>query len=148
MGRYSLVCMTVVALMVSVVVGPVFSEEGQQPVTNAPAETSPAKEGISQPEEISIYGEVQSVNPTSDTVTLKYYDYDADEEKTVEIISNEDTKIEAIANLNDLKQGDWVDATYLVSEGKNIAKSIKAEKEERVPEETALENAPVETSKE
>ncbi len=146
MKRYNLVCVAVIALILTVVISPVFSQEGQQPTANAPAETSPTKEGVSQPEEISIYGEVQSVNPASNAIALQYYDYDTDEEKTIEIISNKDTKIEAIANLNDLKQGDWVDVTYSISDGKNIAKSIKVEKkEEENPEEIPSQNVPDES---
>jgi len=142
MKRYNLICVAVAALILAVVINPVFSQEGQQPTTNETVETSPAKENMSQAEEISIYGEVKSVNPSLSTITLQYYNYDTDEEKTIEIVSGKDTKIENITSLNDLKQGDWVDVAYSMSNGKNMAKSIKVEKKE---EENAEETSPQKT---
>lgn len=148
MRQCNLICVAVVMLILTVVISPVFSQEDQQPATSATVKTSPAKESVSQPEEIAIYGEVKSVNLSLSIIGLQYYNYDTDEEKTIEIISGKDTKIENIASLNDLKQGDWVDVTYSMSDGKNMAKSIKIEKEEKNPEETTSDNVPVEIPKE
>jgi len=80
--------------------------------------------------ELSIYGEVQSVNTAANTVTVQYYDYDSDEEKSMEISSDAGTKLENVTALGDINKADWVDVTYVVSGGKNIAQLISVEKED------------------
>ena len=137
-----LVYVLIIGSILILFITPTFSQEGQAPATKAPTPTGSAKEEAPRPEEISIYGEVQSVNPSLNFTTVQYYDYDSDEEKTIEILSDKDTRIENAASLNDVKQGDWVDVTYSVSDGKNIAKSIMVEKEEELPKETTPEKAP------
>jgi Cu/Ag efflux protein CusF len=99
--------------------------------TAAPAASAPE---ASQPKDASIYGEVLAVNATANTISVQYYDYDSDEEKTVDLNCGADTKMENAASLNDVKKGDWVDAVYVASEGKNIAKSVMVEKEEAMQE--------------
>ena len=98
-------------------------------VTAAPADTTV------QPQEISIYGEVKAVNPTASSMSVQYYDYDSDEEKSIEITSANNTKMENAAGINDIKQGNWADVIYTGTSGKNIAKSIIVEKEEETPAE-------------
>ena len=100
-------------------------------VTTAPAAIAPAV----QPQEISIYGEVKAVNTAVSSMTVQYYDYDSDEEKTIEVSSDSNTKMENAATINDVKQGNWADVIYTVVNGKNIAKSIIVEKEEEAPAE-------------
>lgn len=90
-------------------------------------------------EELSIYGEAQAVDASANSITVQYYDYDSDEEKTMDVVSSKDTKIENAASLGEIKKGDWIDVTYSVSEGKNVAKSIIVEKEEGLPAEAPLE---------
>ena len=63
--------------------------------------------------------------------------YDTDEEKSLEITTGAETKIENAAALTDIKAGDWVDVTYAVKDAKNTAKSVFVEKEEEIPAETA-----------
>jgi hypothetical protein len=125
MGLLSLV---VLALVAASAIAPAFSQE------NAPA---PAKEEAAQAKELSIYGEVQAVNAASNSITVQYYDYDSDEEKNIDITLGADTKIENANGINDIKKADWVDVTYEVSGGKNMAKTVSVEKEEEVPPEGA-----------
>jgi hypothetical protein len=90
--------------------------------------------------EISIYGEVQGVNAPANSMTVQYYDYDSDEGKTIDITTNKDTKIENASGIDRINKGDWVDVTYAVSEGKNLAKTVIVEKEETaepMPEQTS-----------
>ena len=101
-----------------------------------PAETAP------KTSELSIYGEVQVVNLQAALISVQYYDYDNDEEKTLEISIDKDSKLENVKALDGVKKGDWVDATYTVTGGKNIAKMISVEVEEPAVE----ENAPVDTA--
>ncbi|MDD5137063.1 MAG: hypothetical protein PHX20_05110 [Candidatus Omnitrophica bacterium] len=102
------------------------------------AETSvmpvpPAAEKTVQPQEISIYGEVKAVNPAANSMTVQYYDYDSDEEKSIAITVDNNTKMENAASINDIKQGNWADVMYAVSAGNNLARSVIVEKEEEAP---------------
>ncbi len=108
------------------------------PPAQAPAEK------VVQPQEISIYGEVKAVNAAAGSVTVQYYDYDSDEEKSIDVVTDNNTKMENAATINDIKQGNWADVIYNVANGKNLAKSIIVEKEEEAPAEMpkAEEKAP------
>jgi len=121
-------CPAAVILFALVFAIPVFAQQVQ---TAAPA-AAPAKEteAPAKAEDLTIYGEVKSANQAAGSLTVQYYDYDSDEEKTAEIIANKDTKLEGAAAVGDIKQGDWVDVTYAAADGKNLAKSITVEKEE------------------
>ena len=78
-------------------------------------------------------------------MSVQYYDYDSDEEKTIEITADKDTKLENAAMLSNINKGDWVDVTYGVKDGKNLAKSIMVEKEEKEEEKAAGSPAAPET---
>lgn len=94
----------------------------------APAQT--AGVDAAKPEEISIYGEVKSVNAAAGSIVVQYYDYGSDNEKSVEITADNNTKIEGASTVNDIKQESWADIDYTAVNGKNIAKSIAVEKED------------------
>ena len=78
-----------------------YSQDNQSPSgqdtpqvsTEAPALAPATSEKSAQPEEISIYGEIKAVNPTSNSITVQYYDYDSDQEKSIEITADTNTKI-------------------------------------------------------
>lgn len=80
--------------------------------------------------ELSIYGEVQSVDVKAPSISVQYYDYDKDEEDTLEVSLDKDSKLENVEAIYEVKRGDWVDVTYIVSDGKNTAKIISVEAEE------------------
>lgn len=127
------------ALFVLFLAGAAFSQDSQTPAPDqsaqAPAVKQAVKEEAPQPtKDFSIYGEVQSVNAVVNSLTVQYYDYDSDEEKTADILADKDTKIENASGIIDIKKGDWVDVTYVALDGKNTAKSIIVEKEEVAPE--------------
>ena len=105
------------------------TQAATESVLPAPA----ASEKAVQPQEISIYGEIKSVNPAASSMTVQYYDYDSDEEKSIEITTDNGTKMENAATISDIKQDNWADVIYTVIGGKNIAKSIIVEKEEEAP---------------
>ena len=113
-----------------------YCQDNQNPAPAATeaVTTAPAATAV-QPQEISIYGEVKTVNPAASSMTVQYYDYDSDEEKSIEITSDSNTKMENAATINDVKQGNWADVIYTVADGKNTAKSIIVEKEEEAPAE-------------
>lgn len=96
-------------------------------------QNAPAVEKTIQPQEVSIYGEVRAVNTAAGSMTVQYYDYDSDEEKSIEITTDSNTKMENASSLADIKQGNWADVMYGVVNGKNVAKSVIVEKEEEAP---------------
>jgi len=114
----------------------VTQEAAVQAPQAAPAETA------ARTNELSIYGEVQAVNVQASSLSVQYYDYDNDEEKTIEVSIDKDSKLENVKAIGEVKKGDWVDATYVVSGGKNMAKMVSVETEEPAAE----NNAPVETT--
>ncbi|MFA6320525.1 MAG: hypothetical protein WCY36_01570 [Candidatus Omnitrophota bacterium] len=106
-------------------------QNASQTVTEAVV-TAPAEKAV-QPQEISIYGEIKAVDAAANSMTIQYYDYDSDEEKTIDIAMDTNTKMENAATVADIKQGNWADVIYSVANGKNAAKSIIVEKEEEAP---------------
>ncbi len=112
--------------------------------------SAPTADAISQVKETAIYGEVQAVDATASTLSVQYYDYDSDSEKTADIAVNIDTKLENVSALGDVKKSDWIDVTYVVNNEKNVAKVVTVEKEEMPsleeisPETTASASAPME----
>lgn len=85
-----------------------------------------------QSKEASIYGEVKSVDAVAGTISVQYYDYDSDEERTADIAVGSTTKVENVPAIGDIKQGDWVDVTYNTTGGKGLATFVSVEKEEAV----------------
>lgn len=77
-----------------------------------------------QPQELSIYGEVKSVNPTDDSVSIQYYNYAKNKEDLIIATIDNNTNMPNARTVDDIKQGDWVDVTYTMVNGKNIASSI------------------------
>jgi len=100
------------------------------------AATAPVAEQVSKTmatEELSIYGEVQSVDAQgTGSINVQYYDYDADDEKTINIVFDANTKLENASAITDIKKGDWADVTYSAAAGKNRAVSVIVEKDEQV----------------
>lgn len=121
-----------------------YCQDNQPPANQNPAQAASTEmaapapataEKAVQPQEVSIYGEVKAVNPATSSMTVQYYDYDSDEEKSIEIVADNSTKMENAVTINDIKQGNWADVIYTVAGGKNIAKSVIVEKEEEAPAE-------------
>lgn len=136
--------LSIACLLVLLVVVPAFSQEtdntsASEQTASAPA---PAAEAAPQVKETAIYGEVQAVDATAGTLSVQYYDYDSDSEKTAEIAVNIDTKLENVSALGDVKKGDWIDVTYVVNNEKNVAKVVTVEKEETPAPEEAPREAP------
>jgi len=142
MKRYILsICSVVLASFVLYSTPAPAQETQEAPKALAVPAVSTTQE-TGQAKELSIYGEVQAVNAAANSISAQYYDYDSDEEKTIELVVNKDTKIDGAAGLGDIKKGDWVDATYEVSDGKNVLKMVTVEKEEMLPGDTATEPQP------
>ena len=137
MEKHRSIRLLTICLIVILFTMPAFSQQNPTPPAsqdNNPASSSTSeqvssvKAEIPQPTEISIYGEVQSVDASTNSLTIKYYDYDSDRENNVEITANMATKLENVSNLADIKKGDWADIIYIVNDAKNMAKSVSIEK--------------------
>ena len=116
----------------------VSNNQNASQVTSETASPSQAKNSeIENPQEISIYGKITSVNIATSSVVVQYYDYDSDNEKSVEITVDNSTKMEGILNINGIKEGNWADIDYGVANGKNMAKSIAIEGEDTPPDAAA-----------
>ena len=115
---------------------PPANQDTSQVVSEGQSAPPAVSNKSAQPEEISIYGEIKAVNQAASSVTVQYYDYDSDQEKSIEITADSNTKMGNAATIANIKQGNWADVIYAIINGKNIAKSIVVEKEEDTPAET------------
>ena len=113
----------IIGIMMIIAAASAFSQDDTQVSVAAP-----------QDKEMAIYGEVQAVNAAAGTISIQYYDYDSDSEKTSVVSIGADAKMENAYTVSDIKKGDWVDVTYVVSAGKNAAKMVSVEKEEPATE--------------
>ena len=136
------VCIAVISAIMALSAISAFSQDPQSPVKDdtAPAQGSQAAsvqipqaapaEAAAKTNELSIYGEVQAVNVQAASMSVQYYDYDNDEEKTLEMFLDKDSKLENVKAIDEVKKGDWVDITYTVTGGKNTARNVSVETEE------------------
>lgn len=132
---YTILVVSVIALFAASVFA---QEEANAPLPAQAATTqTPAKEETAKVQELSIYGEVQSVNTQASSLAVQYYDYDNDEEKSIELTVDKDSKLENVKAIDEIKKGDWVDVAYVVSGSKNMTKMVSVEKEEPAGEENA-----------
>ena len=125
---------------------PALCQDAATSEAKAPEASKPvSEEKAPQIKELSVYGEVQSVNSEANSIKVQYYDYDTDEEKAMDIIVDKATKLENAASLMNIKQGDWVDVSYTVSDSKNIAKTVSVETEEEIASDTKIAEPPAGT---
>lgn len=79
------------------------------------------------------WGEVTSLDAQAKTFTLKYLDYETDQEKDLVLAVNEKTTFENIKGLEELKLKDTLSIDYLVgADNQNIAKNISLEQPDAV----------------
>ena len=129
MRKYIISSTVTTAFFIALLAIPAYSQ--------APAEPQPPVQEVAKAEEVSIYGEVQAINASTNSITVQYYDYDNDEEKTLEVTIDKDAKLENVKSIDEIKKGDWVDVSYTSGGGKNTAKMVNVEKEEPAVEEAA-----------
>lgn len=138
----------IACLLVLLIGVPAFSQDtGNTPSSEETISVpTPAVDALPQAKETAIYGEVQTVDASASILSVQYYDYDSDSEKTADIAIDIDTKLENVSAIGDVKKGDWIDVTYIVNNGKNIAKVVTVEKEETPALEEASPQAPASSS--
>jgi uncharacterized alpha/beta hydrolase family protein len=141
MKKYFVCMMVVFGILVFSAIS-AFSQDPQAPAKDdTPVAQTEAPQAAPKMSDLSIYGEVQSVNVQASSMIVQYYDYDNDEEKTLDVAVGQDSKLENVKALGEIKKGDWVDVAYIVTDGKSTAKMISVEVEEPAAE----ENSPADT---
>ena len=113
-------------------------QENEAAPEQAVLEEAPAQEPVVEADEGAdtqwVWGEVVNASQSSSEITLKYFDYDTDQDKEITIAVDPDTLYENASSLSGIKKGDNVSIDYVVVGGgekpKNLAKNITLEPEE------------------
>jgi hypothetical protein len=92
------------------------------------------------------WGEVVNADAQNKTITIKYLDYEADQEKELSLVVDDSTTFDNVKSFEEIKPKDNLSIDYVTTEGKNIAKSISLEKPESSPKATKLEVAQPDTT--
>ncbi len=96
------------------------------------------------------WGEVTSLDSQAKMLTLKYFDYETDQEKELVLTVDEKTVYENIRSFDEIKVKDTLSIDYAAGpENKNIAKNISLEKPDALapaPQHPALSEEPVRAS--
>lgn len=126
--------------------GLVFS---QAPTVEENITVQTPNESLNEPQIEWLWGEVVSLDAANKLLTVKYLDYETDQEKEINITVDEQTVYENAKSLEEIKPQDALSIDYIVSpEGKNLAKKISLEKpepenitpqEEPAPQESAAQ---------
>jgi len=95
-----------------------------------------------EPDILWAWGEVITLDPLAKSFTVKYLDYETDQEKEIVIATDDNTAYENIKSIDELKPRDTVSVDYIVSsEGRNIATNVGLELPEAM--DSAEPQAPV-----
>ncbi|MDD5432543.1 MAG: hypothetical protein PHO70_06135 [Candidatus Omnitrophica bacterium] len=106
-----------------------------------------------EPEIQWIYGDVVTLDAQNKAMTIKYLDYESNQEKEIGIVVDDKTTFENVKTFDEIKPKDTVSVDYLANpDGKNIAKNINVEKvdasmQKEAPVETTPQALPQETVK-
>jgi len=112
-------------------------------ISFAQEKTEPKEQAANQPvldatDTLWLWGEVSVLNPENKQITVKYLDYDTDNEKEINITVDDKTTYEYVKALNEIKLQDTVSVDYVLGpQDKYIAKNISVEK----PDETVVPSA-------
>ena len=127
------------ASLVFIGTGLAFSQQ-----QNQPEQGGVAAEMQSEPEMQWAWGEVISVDAQRNEFTVKYLDYETDQEKQMTVNVDEKTTYENVKSLSDIKPQDTTGIDYIVTvEGRNIAKNVSIENPESIKPEEGSEPAQV-----
>jgi hypothetical protein len=110
---------------------PISKEEIAENTQEMPAQGGAvASLGQNEPEVFWVWGEVAAVDLMKKSLTLKYLDYENDEEKEISISVDGKTSFEFVRSLDEIKAKSVVSIDYIVQDGLNIAKNISFERGE------------------
>lgn len=111
-------------------IGVAFSEgEAPAQATSPVIVTAPEAEAQSEPDIQWLWGEVVSADAPANAMTVKYLDYENDQEREMLITVEAKTTFENVKSLAEVKPKDTVSVDYIISsDAKNTAKNISVEK--------------------
>ena len=105
-----------------------------------------SQEPQEEPQTQWLWGEAVSVDTTNKMLSVKYLDYETDQEKDIAITTDDQTSYENVNSLSEIKIKDALSIDYIIgADGKNIAKLISVEKPESPMPETQNVETPQET---
>jgi biopolymer transport protein ExbD len=110
--------------------------------TPAPAQAADPALPVVRSDTQWVWGEVMSTDSQEKNLTLKYLDYEADQEKNIVLSVDDNTAYENIKSIDQIKEKDVLSVDYLIVDGKNIAKNISLEKLDAVIPEAASSATP------
>ncbi len=116
----------ILALLVLVSAGLALSEDSAGPQ----ATSAPALQESNDSSTQWVWGEVVNVDSLGKAFTLKYLDYETDQEKELPLTVDDATSYQNFKSLDDIQPKDNLSIDYIAKDGKNIAKSISLEKSE------------------
>ena len=103
----------------------VFSQEA---LVNAQEPQISQVQPPNEPEIQWVWGEVISIDGQKGELSVKYLDYETDQEKEIVISTDDKTAYENARSLSDIKPKDTLSIDYTINaEGKNIARNISLE---------------------
>ncbi|MFA5117757.1 MAG: hypothetical protein WC695_02770 [Candidatus Omnitrophota bacterium] len=78
-----------------------------------------------------LWGEAGAIDTQNKTLTVKYLDYETDQEKEMPLSVDEKTMFENVASLDEIKVQDTLSIDYIIGDdGKNLARNISVERPE------------------
>lgn len=80
-----------------------------------------------------VWGEVTGVDAIGKNITLKYLDYETDQEKQISLEVDDSTVYDNVKSLEGIQLKDNLSVDYISKDGKNLAKSISLERSENPP---------------
>ena len=130
MNLKKVVVLTGFAILMMATTQFVFAEEAAVAPTGSVVVTSNQQTTLPKEGDMQwAWGEVTNLDNQTQTVTLKYLDYETDQEKDLVLVVDEKTTFENIKDFNELKLKDTISIDYLIGvDNKNIAKNISFEK--------------------
>ncbi len=110
--------------------GIVFAEDTAVAPVDQTVVTSDQQPVLSKENDMQwAWGEVTNLDNQTNAITLKYLDYETDQEKDLVLVVDEKTTFENVKDFSELKLKDTLSIDYIVgADNKNIAKNISFEK--------------------
>lgn len=84
-----------------------------------------------------LWGEIINIDYPNKGFTVKYFDYETETEKNMQVLANNDTVYEGVISLDEIKPKDTVSVDYVVAGSNNVAKNIGVERPESDPQASA-----------
>lgn len=113
---------------------PVQEVKNEAPEMESKAEAKAPEAAKSEAEPQWVWGEVSAVDVPSKTVTVKYLDYETDQQKELSATLDDKTAYEAVDSIEEIKVGDSLSVDYMTgADGKNTAIRISLERPEAAP---------------